>query len=278
VGFNNLRLWLELRRWKAAGHTARLWWRDDDASGSTGALDRLLLDRLVQISALTGTPLALAVVPVGEMSGLGSRLQDAATVTVAQHGVDHQNRREGPAAGEFPHDWSQQQLEEAMTAGWRRIENLPRALKVFAPPWNDIHPHLERALRANGYVGWSAGGTVSASGSCCRLDIHLDLMRWRGGPRFRGRGKLLADFAAELRRRRRAGLWDAPIGLLSHHLAHDTAAWTFLGDFLRWTKAQPELTWVSLPELMRETQSRRAQALLRSSARLISDLALAHPA
>jgi hypothetical protein len=275
---NDLRLWLELGRWRAAGHTARLWWRDDDASGSASARDGLLLERLVQVSAATGAPLVLAVVPVGEMSGLANRLEGATAVTVAQHGVDHQNRREGAVAGEFPHDWSQQQLQEALAAGWSRIEKLPRAMKVFAPPWNDVHPHLERALRANGYAGWSAAGMVSASGTCCRLDAHLDLMRWRGGARFRGRGKLLAAFAAELRRRRISGLWDAPIGLLSHHLAHDAAAWTFLGDFLRWTKAQPQLSWVSLPDLMSETQLRRAQALRRSSARLPAALALAHPA
>jgi hypothetical protein len=275
---NDLRLWLELRRWRAAGQTARLWWRDDDATGSAPARDGLLLERLAKVSADTGTPLVLAVVPAGELSVLAKRLEGAATVTVVQHGVDHQNRREGAVAGEFPQDWSQPQLQEALASGWSRMATLPRAMKVFAPPWNDVHPLLERALRANGYVGWSANGTVASSGTCCRLDAHLDLLRWRGGARFRGRGKLLGAFAAELRRRRLSGLWDAPIGLLTHHLAHDDEAWAFLGDFLRWTKARPQLSWVSLPELMSETQLRRAQALRRSSARPPVGLALAHPA
>jgi hypothetical protein len=275
---NNFLLWLELRRWRAAGRTARLWWRDDDASGSATTLERLLLDRLVLLSNATRTPLTLAVVPVGEMSGLASRLEGAELVSVTQHGVDHQNRREGAVAGEFPPDWSQPEVAGALAAGWSRLEKVPRALKVFVPPWNDVHPRLERALAANGYAGWSADGLLSASGTCPRLDIHLDLMRWRGGSRFRGRGRLVAALTSELRRRRRAGLWEAPIGLLSHHLVHDTAAWTFLGDFLRWSKAQPELSWVSLPELLTETQTRRAKALRRSTTRLVSDLALAHPA
>jgi hypothetical protein len=275
---NDVLLWLELRRWRAAGRTARLWWRDDDASGSATALDRQLLDRLVELSRLTATPLALAVVPVGELSGLAMRLDGAELVSVTQHGVDHQNRREGPAAGEFPYDWSQRQIADALAAGWSRLATLPRALKVFVPPWNDVHPRLERALGAGGYAGWSANGLVSASGTCPRLDVHLDLMRWRGGPRFRGAGKLSAGLAAELRRRRRTGLWEAPIGLLSHHLAHDAAAWSFLDDFLRWSAAQPELSWVSLPELLTETQARRALALRRSAPRLASGLAQAHPA
>ena len=32
----------ELDRWKAAGRAATLWWRDDDATRPTPALDRLL--------------------------------------------------------------------------------------------------------------------------------------------------------------------------------------------------------------------------------------------
>jgi hypothetical protein len=275
---NDVRLWLELRRWRAAGRTARLWWRDDDASGSATPQDRLLLDRLIELSSATGTPVALAVVPAGDLSGLAMRLDDVELVSVTQHGADHQNRREGPAAGEFPHDWSQGQVAEALAAGWSRLAPMPRLLKVFVPPWNDVHPRLEQALGAGGYAGWSADGLVSASGTCPRLDVHLDLMRWRGGPRFRGSGKLFAALADELRRRRRAGLWDAPIGLLTHHLAHDAAAWGFLGDFLGWSAAQPELSWVSLRELLMETRARRALALRRSTAQPSGALALARSA
>jgi hypothetical protein len=35
-----------------------------------------------------------------------------------------------------------------------------------------------------------------------------------------------------LAERRRAGLWDEPLGLLSHHLDHDEDAWRFLEVFL----------------------------------------------
>jgi hypothetical protein len=275
---NNLPLWLELRRWRAAGRTARLWWRDDDATGSASTIDRLLLDRLLQLSAATHKPLTLAVTPVGEMSGLAARLDGVELVNLAQGGGAPETRREDPEAGEFALDWDQKQVQAALAAGWSRIENLPRVLKVFVSPWSDIHPRLERALSANGYAGWSARGLAAASGTCPRLDIHLDLMPWRDGPRFRGRGALLAALAGELRRRRRAGLWEAPIGLLSHHRAHDTPAWTFLGEFLRWTSAQPEFGWVSLPDLLGETKARRALALRRSATRLVSDMALPHPA
>ncbi|HEY3949565.1 polysaccharide deacetylase [Phenylobacterium sp.] len=249
----NLALALELRRWRRAGRTARLWWRDDDAAGSATTLERLLLDRLVAVARKAGTPVTLAVVPSGELSGLAVRLAEApALVSVAQHGTDHQNRRAGAAAGELPHDWTAAQVREALNHGWARMATLPRAIKVFMPPWNDLHPALAAVLAEEGYQALSAsGGLGEAAGSGLpRLDGHLDLMRWRGGVRFRGRGRFAANLTAELRRRRRARRWDAPIGLLTHHLAHDAAAWSFLAEFLAWTRARPEFAWTSLQELL----------------------------
>ncbi|WP_372785706.1 polysaccharide deacetylase [Phenylobacterium sp.] len=243
-------LWLEAGRWRRAGRTARLWWRDDDAAGPSPRLDRLLA-----ISRETKVPLTLAVVPGGDMPALAARLADTAGVAVVQHGVDHQNRRAGSVAGEFPHDWTESQVEAELRRGWRLIQGLPRAQRVFVPPWNDIHPRLQAALRAGGYAAWSANGALGG-GAPARADVHLDLLRWRGGARFRGQGRLLAALAAEMRRRRRAGLWDAPIGLLTHHLVHDEAAWGFLADFLRWTSRRPEFAWVSLTHLVRENGER----------------------
>jgi hypothetical protein len=244
-----LSLVLEAGRWRRAGYTARLWWRDDDAAGASARLDQLL-----RISWESGTPLTLAVVPSGDMASLGARLAGVSLVSVAQHGVDHQNRRTGPAAGEFPHDWPQGDLEIALRRGWSLVQTLPGAQPVYVPPWNDAHPALEAALSACGYAGWSASGQVDDGlpGALPRADAHLDLLRWRGGARFRGKGRFLGELAAQMRRRRKAGLWHAPIGLLTHHLAHDDQAWRFLADVLRWTARRAEFTWISLPDLIRE--------------------------
>jgi hypothetical protein len=169
--------------------------------------------------------------------------------------VDHQNRRLGPVAGEFPHGLGEEALSDAVLCGWDRMRGLPLVMSVYAPPWNDIHPKLGAVLAHCGYLGFSAFGAIGSAGGLPRVDAHLDLLRWRGRPRFRGEGRFLASLAAEMRRRRQAGLWDAPIGLLTHHLAHDEAAWRFLRAFLKWSLSRRELAWVALPTALREAVS-----------------------
>ena len=247
--------WLEveLRRWRDAGRRATLWWRDDDAREPTPALDRLL-----EVQA--GTPLTLAVIPDGPVARLGVRLAQADGVSVVQHGVDHQNRRPGPVAGEFPYEWRRIRVATQIRAGWARLAVLPAAERVFVPPWNDVHPELPAVLADCGYLGWSAWGgdglAEAGEGEAQppRIDTHLDLMRWKGGARFRGEAKFLGEMRRLLTLRRRAGRWDEPIGLLTHHLAHDEAAWAFLRRFRAWTLAQPDLAWRSLPELVDRSQ------------------------
>lgn len=238
--------WLdvELRRWRAAGHRATLWWRDDDARVPSAELDRLL--------AIRGrAPLTLAVIPDGDMVALGARLIDAAGVSVVQHGVDHQNRRLGAVAGEFPPDWRRIRVATQVRAGWRRLAVLPAVERIFVPPWNDVHPELPVVLSDCGYEGWSAWGQVSDDGEPTpRIDAHLDLMRWKGGARFRGEAKFLGELRGLLTERRRTGQWLAPVGLLTHHLAHDEAAWAFLDRFTRWSEGHSDVVWRSLPELL----------------------------
>ena len=53
----------ELRIWREQGLVLPIWWRDDDATEPTPALDRLL-----GLAASLGAPLHLAVVP--EPAGL----------------------------------------------------------------------------------------------------------------------------------------------------------------------------------------------------------------
>ncbi|MFC3070925.1 polysaccharide deacetylase family protein [Phenylobacterium soli] len=237
-----MRLAAELGRWRRAGRCATLWWRDDDARAATPALRRLLV-----LSDAHRTPLTLAVIPDGRLRELAALLGGRPWVSVVQHGVDHLNRRDGAAAGEFPHEWSEAQLAERLNIGWRQVERLPGALRMFTPPWNDVHPALPQALLACGYTGLSAWGEIAEAGP--RIDAHIDLMRWKKGARFRGRRRMWSALRVALRARRRAGLWDAPIGLLSHHLDHDEDAWAFLEALLAWAEGRPELKWKALADL-----------------------------
>lgn len=235
----------ELRRWRRAGQAPVLWWRDDDARAPSAQLDRLL-----DLAARHATPLTLAVIPDGDVGALAARLEDRADVSVVQHGIDHQNRRTGPAAGEFPPEWRPIRVASQLRAGWARLELASQARRIFVPPWNDIHPDLARVLEDCGYAGWSAWGEPPVAGKAPRVDAHLDLMRWRGGARFRGQRRFLSDLGAQLAARRRAGDWSAPIGLLTHHLVHDAPAWEFLETFLDWSRARAGMTWAALPDLL----------------------------
>lgn len=237
--------WLEveLRRWRAAGRRVRLWWRDDDARAPSAELDRLL-------ATAAGRPLTLAVIPDGDIAALSARLQGLPGLSVVQHGVDHTNRREGPVAGEFPPEWRRIRVATQVRAGWARLAPLPGRVQAFVPPWNDVHPELPVVLGDCGFAGWSAWGRDAVEGEPPRIDAHLDLMRWKGGARFRGEAKFLGELRRLLTARRRAGLWDEPIGLLTHHLAHDEAAWAFLQRFTAWADDQAQIDWTGLPELI----------------------------
>ena len=238
-----LLLALELRRWRAAGLRPVLWWRDDDAREDTPALRRL-----IALAASTGAPLTVATIPDGDRSGLATPLTGASGVTLVQHGVDHRNRRIEGGSGEFAADTGVDEITDALGSGWARLEGLPGALKAFVPPWNFVHPALPEALSRAGFVAWSAWAERRPTEALPRIDAHLDVLRWGGGARFRGEGAVAARFTRLLADRRRAGDWAAPIGLLTHHLDHDDAAWAFLERFL----ARRDVDWRGLPALLAE--------------------------
>ncbi|HEV2530578.1 polysaccharide deacetylase [Phenylobacterium sp.] len=245
MAIQRLLLELELRRWAQAGRRARLWWRDDDARAPSRALRRLLA-----LADAHSAPLTLAVIPDSQPQRLAPLLAGRADVRVIQHGVTHCSHRDGPAAGEFATEATREDIIHALRAGWAALRGLPGLFPAFAPPWNDIHPALPAALRSCGFVGLSGWGELSPAARPFRIDTHIDLMRWRDGPRFRGRGRFQADLRAALALRRREGRWDAPIGLLTHHLAQDEAAWAFLAQFLAWSRARAAFEWTGIDALV----------------------------
>jgi len=224
----------ELARWRDAGRTAELWWRDDDAIDAGPALDRLLA-----IHRESAMPLALAVVPARATAALAARLADEPCVDVLQHGYAHINHAT-PNEKKVeigPHRPAMIVLGELGT-GWLALERLfgDRPLSIMVPPWNRIAPALVPTLPEIGFTGLSTFGhrrRAEPVRGFRQVNAHVDLIDWKGHRGFAGVEACLVALVAALGRARTES--DEPIGLLSHHLAMDDRAWDFLRLF--WERA-----------------------------------------
>jgi predicted deacetylase len=217
----------ELARWKAGGHAPVFWWRDDDARRPTPALERLLA-----LSLRFEAPITIAAVPDGDIAAVAKACRAVPGAELAIHGFRHENRAPpGWAAGEVNDlDRLADVLADldAAIGVFRRAGVTPR---LFVPPWNNAHPILKQALGQRG-VGLSCYGDLRGQAEPERLDAHLDVMRWKPAPRFRGAVRFLARTRRQLAERRKKAAWDEPVGLLTHHLDHDENTWRFLEAFL----------------------------------------------
>ncbi len=239
----------ELQRWKAAGHTPVFWWRDDDAREATSALDRLLgLARRFQ------APITIAAVPDGDIKAVAQACRDVQGAELAIHGFRHENRAPpGQPSGEVN---DSDRLADVMLELGTALEVFRRAglrPSLFVPPWNNAHPTLKKAVELRG-LSLSRYGELRSGDEPARLDTHLDLMRWKPAPRFRGALRFLLRARRALAERRLKGLWDEPLGLLTHHLDHDERAWRFLEAFLPIAKPVSRMTIVAPPAIERSRQ------------------------
>jgi hypothetical protein len=239
----------ELARWRDAGRTAELWWRDDDAVDTGPELDRLLaLHREAAI------PLALAIVPAHATAGLATRLAAEPGVDLLQHGYAHVNHAapgEGKKEELGAHRPAMIVLGEVGT-GWLALERLfgGRALSVMVPPWNRIAPALVPTLPEIGFSGLSTFGPRQRARpvrGLLQINTHVDLINWQAGRGFVGEEAALEVLVRALGHARKET--DEPVGLLSHHLAMDGRAWDFLRLFWQRTKTMPGLRVRSACEL-----------------------------
>ncbi|TAJ31759.1 MAG: hypothetical protein EPO67_13135, partial [Reyranella sp.] len=229
----------EAARWRDAGRTAELWWRDDDAVDVTPALDRLLA-----IHRDTGAPLALAVVPAKSTVALAAQLADLPGIDVLQHGYAHANHAVPPAKKiELGLERPAMLVLGELGTGWLALERMfaNKALPVMVPPWNRIAPVLVPTLPEIGYRGLSTFGPrtrpIPVRG-LRQVNTHVDLVDWKSRS-FVGEEPALAALVGALARARAGD--SEPVGLLSHHLAMDDGAWDFLRSILERTIAMPGL-------------------------------------
>jgi hypothetical protein len=244
----------EVARWRMEGRAPVLWWRDDDAVDATPALDRLLA-----LQGANRVPLALAVVPAHASPALARRLTGASGIDVLQHGYAHTNHAPATANKKMelgPHRPAMVVLGELGT-GWLALERLfgSPALPILVPPWNRIAPGLVPALPEIGYRGLSTFGIrprVRPVSGLMQVNTHIDLIDWRMR-RFAGEGAVLTALVAALAAARAT---DEPIGLLSHHLAMDEPAWSFLNSFWDRMGGLPGVKIASAHDLFESREAR----------------------
>lgn len=219
----------ELESWRSTGRHAPLWWRDDDAVAATPALSRLL-----QLSGEERVPVCLAVIPARFSRDLVSALMGS-DATVVAHGHAHENHAPADAKkAEFGADRPLPAMAGELADGRQRIHDAfgPRARPVFVPPWNRMTDSLLPHLAPAGFTGLSAKGprpVPRVTGVTVR-DVSVDIIDWRGGRGFLGLSTVLAQIVDGLRRRRLGEIDpdQGPLGILTHHLVQDDAAWSFL--------------------------------------------------
>lgn len=235
----------ELDQWAAAGRTATLWWRDDDAGEWHPGLDRLLA-----LADRHGIPLALAVIP----AAAGSVLADGAAATnvhVLQHGYAHRNHAgSGKKKCELTLTRPAGVVLAELAEGRTRLADLfgARFLPVVVPPWNRIDAGLIARLPAAGFRGLSTYAPRSAAEAGPGLkqaNCHVDPIDWRGTGGFAGAAPTLESAVRHLAARRRREV-DAtePTGILSHHRRHEPEAWAFLAALAARTAAHPAVRWL----------------------------------
>src|SRR5579863_305273 len=234
----------ELDRWERAGRVASLWWRDDDAVTDTPQLGELL--RLAEEA-----PIALAVIPALARPELAAAVHGRPLVTVLQHGWQHANRAEHGKKSEYPRERSASVVAAEIGAGWARLKALfgRRALAVLVPPWNRFAGEFLPLLSGNGIAGISTmvspRGSASPSGVVA-IDVHVDLVAWRGDRGFIGAGVALGGLVDHLRAQR----LNAPdsagaIGILTHHLIMDDPTAAFLDRLILLTRGHAAARWAT---------------------------------
>jgi hypothetical protein len=117
---------------------------------------------------------------------------------------------------------------------------------VLAPPWNRLRHDLLKQLPAIGIGGVSGYGPRSAAEpepGLRQVNTHVDIVAWQESRGFIGEDQALALAIRSLSD-------EEPLGWLTHHAAHDAAAWDFLERLLGLKTAR----WLSAAEAFSYTQ------------------------
>ncbi|MBO6511140.1 MAG: polysaccharide deacetylase family protein [Roseibium sp.] len=211
------------------GRKVRFWWRDDDAIEPTPLLDRLLAH-----ANQHNVDVALAVIPKNATEALAERLATERHAWVLQHGWQHKNFQRKDLrekAAELGTRRDPDELMAQLVEGKARLESLfgTKFIHAMVPPWNRIAPEISRRLPGIGIPGLSSF-TWHNFPRTHQVQSHIDILKWKKQVRFIGWESARLRFDLQLTRRRNGT--HEPVGILTHHLAHDEGCFEFLDEFL----------------------------------------------
>jgi hypothetical protein len=234
-----------LAEYSRLGISPEFWLRDDDASRPAAALDRL-----IELTARFGIPVALAIIPARTSEDLAARLAPHSHAVPIVHGWAHKNH-----AGveekkqEFGPHRPLAEMHNELNRGLKIMNDFypERLVPMFVPPWNRIAPELIGYLDEAGYSALSRFGPagVPSGDGIAKINTHIDIIDWRGDKTCKDHQvltRLLADALAQSLAGERY-----PIGILTHHRIHDEAAWNFLENLFSFAHGQ---RWLSAQELV----------------------------
>jgi len=213
----------------------------------------------------------LAVVPAKLVGALVDYLQSGQAPFVPMcHGLAHTNHGTVARPGEFGPDrpWSElkSDAERAREIFAKHFGPVP---PFFVPPFGCIEDGLSRRLQDLGFMALSNGpGRIEAQLARAHrslalmpvcpwrpirrthLDVHIDPINWRAKTAHSYQA-IERQLLGELRLRRKRYISPStPIGLLTHHLVHDTAIWDACEDLVTMLRDEPAGSFPSLEGLM----------------------------
>jgi len=138
-------------------------------------------------------------------------------------------------------------LDELRT-GATRLAGLhgQRFTGFLVPPWNRIDPTLLPHLPGLGFAGLSTFGPELAA-PIRLINTHIDLIDWKSTRGGRETAALVTDIVNRLRQVFDDG---GAVGILTHHLVHDAAAWNFLERLFDLTSRHRACIWMPVTALL----------------------------
>ena len=228
-----------------------LWLRDDDATGPAPAVATLL-----DVCAAARVPVCLATIPAFLDPEFAPWLAShAAATTVVPHGLGHKNHApEGQKKAEFGDHRLIEEISTDLRDGFDRTQDAfgPRFRPIFVPPWNRLGSRAGEALAGTGYTALSAKSTPLEVTDITVIDVHIDIIDWRGTRGYGGDRPILGALRSRLAALRAEGKENEPTGILTHHAVHDPAAWTFLKTLF--SRLNGKVDWLSVDDVSRAMQ------------------------